>query len=164
MLVVAALVGGCSTQTGQATTTASESAPVDPCQLLDPADVEAMLGEPVEAFNPFFSPFIVTGMRFCSLKTSNATIQVGVASIYARDVYEQHNEKPQNATFQPVPGFGDEAVRENREDTDGISGSNRILVLQGEHVLGVSLNFKPVPYQDVRLDRATTKLLQRLSS
>lgn len=159
MLVVAALVGGCSTQTGQATTTASQPAPVDPCELLDPADVEAMLGEPVEAFNPFFPPFIVTGMRFCSLKTSNATIQVGVASIYARDVYEQHNEKPQNATFQPVPGFGDEAVRDDTDTT-----GNRILVLQGEHVLGVSLNFKPVPYQDVRLDRATTKLLQRLSS
>jgi len=136
---------------------------------LNQADVETVLGEPVgRPFDPSvilgYPPFAVVGMRFCGLRTESkaASIQVGVASTYARDVFEQHNERPNNAeNYKPVGGFGDEAVRL----TLGLGTGQNMLVLQGRHVVGIAVSFGrgDVAYVEERSNRATTKILQRLA-
>jgi len=134
---------------------------------LDRADVETVLGQPVgPPFDPTtrspFPPFLVVGMRFCALQTESkaASIQVGVASIFARDVFEQHNERP-NSDYKPVGGFGDEAVRA----PSGLGTGQRMLVLKGRNVVGIAVLFGrgDVAYVEERSNRATTKILQRLA-
>jgi hypothetical protein len=153
------VAAGCSTKES-VKPSASQARPEDPCRLLDTADVETVLGEPAgPPYDPSttgYPPFGVVGMRFCALRPGS--IQVGVASTYARDVFEQHNARPINADiYKPVEGFGDEAVAFT-------GGSHKMLVLQGRHVVGISIVFgrNEVPYEQERSDRAMTKILQRL--
>jgi len=139
---------------------------VDPCSLLDRADVETVLGQPVgsphDPTKNSFPLFDVVGMRFCALNAGSRSesIEVGVASIYARDVFEQHNEKP-NSDYKPVGGFGDEAV----SVPAGLGRGQRMVVLKGRHVVAISVLFGrgDVAYVEERSNRATTRILERLT-
>lgn len=134
----------------------------NPCALLQPKEVEAVVGNPVRSEQVFSEGSAsLAGAEVCQYKAARQAaaeapgtlptdVTVELASAYPREVFLKY--RAVNKGARPVAGVGTEAVWSET--------TNRVVVLQGDQVLAVSLRGDPSApgYQDKAVRLASEAL------